>query len=164
MPQQIPDSNLYNPLRMFPSKPSSSSSSSSSSPSSAADSSRNKGDVFQNHRQNWNHWVMDKQRLMNSIHHPMKIEMDNLTVQSSNLYSSTFGEQHQQQPELMSEDYDDFSITSREAESIADEEFCFESISRDPGSFWEQGAWQSGGDITISSGATPELMEAQEKK
>jgi hypothetical protein len=36
-------------------------------------------------------------------------------------------------------DCDDFSISSHEAESIDDDLWCFEKISRDPTAFWDEG-------------------------
>jgi hypothetical protein len=45
-------------------------------------------------------------------------------------------------------DCDDFSISSHEAESIQDDDLllCFEKISGDPASFWEEGMEESAGD------------------
>ena len=145
MPNLIVESTLYNPLRMFPSKE-------SLNP-------HQKNFVFRNRA------VANQRTIINST--PMQIGMNTRLKQSSTHFVSFTGE-----PEIIAQDYDDFSITSREAESIADDDFCFESIHNDPASFWDQGIVVSNmktgrvspANVTIASGGSSEPMQIQDSQ
>lgn len=97
----------------------------------------------------------DDEEMMQS--QPMK--MDVSSTQITNLHMIQFD------PEKMIQDCDDFSISSREAESFVDDDFCF--VSNNSDAFWEQGVisintlerQSSASNVTVSSDDEPEAMQ-----